>query len=155
MTPPALAFREHPAVMAASFDFDVATTIDPRRRKQPDADDHAAGQRQPQQGFGSHARYLRDRPGLGDRPAYRSRSMTAALAASQTRQAKEVAGAEPAGAGSVPQPGPTAAVGAWVANEGAKIAVTASESEVCAATVALQGVQREAAGGQRAPPSTC
>jgi outer membrane protein len=43
----------------------------------------------------------------------------------------------------------TAAVAAWVANEGAKIAVTASEAEVRAATVALQGVQREAAGGQR------
>jgi len=42
-----------------------------------------------------------------------------------------------------------AAIGAWVANEGAKIAVSASESEVRAATVALQGVQKEAAGGQR------
>ena len=43
----------------------------------------------------------------------------------------------------------TAAVGAWVANEGAKIAVAASESEVRAATVALAGVQKEAQGGQR------
>ena len=65
-----LAFREHPAVMAASFDFDVATTIDPRRRKQPDADHHAARQRQPQQAVRSHPRHLRDRPGLGDRPAH-------------------------------------------------------------------------------------
>jgi len=43
----------------------------------------------------------------------------------------------------------TAATGAWVAHEGAKIAVSASESEVRAAGVALQGVQKEAAGGQR------
>jgi outer membrane protein len=43
----------------------------------------------------------------------------------------------------------TAAVGAWVSNEGAKTAVSAAESEVRAAGVALQGVQREAQGGQR------
>ena len=43
----------------------------------------------------------------------------------------------------------TAAISAWVANEGAKIAVSAAESEVRAAGVALQGVQKEAAGGQR------
>jgi outer membrane protein len=43
----------------------------------------------------------------------------------------------------------TAAVAAWVSNEGAKAAVSAAESEVRAAGVALQGVQREAAGGQR------
>ena len=65
-----LAFREHPAVMAASFDFDVAYDHHPRRRKQPDADHHAAGQRQPQQGVGSDARHFRDRPGLGDQPAH-------------------------------------------------------------------------------------
>src|SRR6266446_5305988 len=39
--------------------------------------------------------------------------------------------------------------GAWVANEGAKIAVSASESEVRAAGVALEGVRKEAQGGQR------
>ena len=34
-------------------------------------------------------------------------------------------------------------------SEGAKIALAASEAEVSAATLALQGVQREAQGGQR------
>ena len=43
----------------------------------------------------------------------------------------------------------TAAIGAWVAHEGAKIAVAASEAEVRAAGIALQGVSREAQGGQR------
>jgi outer membrane protein len=43
----------------------------------------------------------------------------------------------------------TAVVSAWVSNEGSKVALTASESEVRAAEVALQGVRREAAGGQR------
>ena len=65
-----LAFREHPAVMAASFDFDVASHHHPRRREQPVADHHAAGQRQPQQAVRSHARHLRDRPGFGDHPAH-------------------------------------------------------------------------------------
>ena len=43
----------------------------------------------------------------------------------------------------------TAVVAAWVTNEGARIGVLASESEVRAATLALQGVQREARAGQR------
>ena len=70
-------------------------------------------------------------------------------AASQTRQAKELAAQSRLVLDQVRNQARTAAVGAWVANEGAKIAVTASESEVRAATVALQGVQKEAQGGQR------
>ena len=71
------------------------------------------------------------------------------MAASQTRQAKELTAQSRLVLDQVRNQARTAAVGAWVANEGAKIAVTASEAEVRAATVALQGVQREAAGGQR------
>ncbi len=70
-------------------------------------------------------------------------------AASQTRQAKELAAQSRLVLDHVRNQARTAAVSAWVANEGAKIAVAASESEVKAATVALQGVQREASGGQR------
>ena len=70
-------------------------------------------------------------------------------AASQTRQAKEMAAQSRLVLDQVRNQARTAAIGAWVANEGAKIAVTASESEVRAATVALQGVQKEAQGGQR------
>ena len=70
-------------------------------------------------------------------------------AASQTRQAKELAAQSRLVLDQVRNQARTAAIGAWVANEGAKIAVAASESEVRAATVALQGVQKEAAGGQR------
>src|SRR5258708_35546743 len=43
----------------------------------------------------------------------------------------------------------TAVTSAWVSNEGTKVALTAAESEVRAAGVALQGVRREAQGGQR------
>ena len=70
-------------------------------------------------------------------------------AASQTRQAKELAAQSRLVLDQVRNQARTAAVGAWVANEGAKIAVTASESEVRAATIALRGVQKEAQGGQR------
>src|SRR5262249_3381486 len=38
---------------------------------------------------------------------------------------------------------------AWSTNEGAKTAITASEAEVKAATIALRGVQREQQAGQR------
>ena len=70
-------------------------------------------------------------------------------AASQTRQAKELAAQSRLVLDQVRNQARTAAIGAWVANEGAKIAVAASESEVRAAAVALQGVRKEAQGGQR------
>ena len=80
--------------------------------------------------------------------------MTAASAASQTRQAKELAAQSRLVLDHVRNQARTAAVGAWVAHEGAKVAVSASEAEVRAATVALQGVhgKRKAAS---APRSTC
>ncbi len=43
----------------------------------------------------------------------------------------------------------TAVISAWVTNEGTKVALRAAESEVKAAEVALEGVRREARGGQR------
>ena len=70
-------------------------------------------------------------------------------AASQTRQAKELAAQSRQVLDQVRNQARTAAIGAWVANEGAKIAVMASESEVRAAGVALEGVRKEAQGGQR------
>ncbi len=91
---------------------------------------------------------FRTDPGFGGRPVT-APIYDGGTAASQTRQAKEVASQSRLVLDQVRNQARTAAVGAWVANEGAKIAVTASESEVRAATVALQGVQKEAAGGQR------
>jgi outer membrane protein len=70
-------------------------------------------------------------------------------AASQTRQAKETAAQSRLVLDQVRNQSRTAAVGAWVASEGAKVAVSAAEAEVRAATVALDGVRKEAAGGQR------
>lgn len=70
-------------------------------------------------------------------------------AASQTRQAKEMASQSRLVLEQVRNQSRTAVVGAWVSNEGAKVALSAAESEVKAAEIALQGVRREAAGGQR------
>jgi outer membrane protein len=70
-------------------------------------------------------------------------------AASQTRQAKEVASQSRMVLEQVRHQSRTAVVSAWVANEGTKVALKAVESEVRAADVALQGVRREAEGGQR------
>ena len=65
-----LAFREHPAVMAASFDFDVATTTirvaESSLMPTITLQGSASRSRQSDPTLSS----LRDRPGLGDRPAH-------------------------------------------------------------------------------------
>jgi len=143
-----LAFKEHPAVMAAGFDVDVASTsihvaesslmptitLQGSASRSRDADPSLST-------FGTDQASI---TGLLTQPIY-----DGGLAAAQTRQAKEVAAQSRLVLDQVRNQARTAAVGAWVANEGAKVAVTASESEVRAATVALAGVQKEAAGGQR------
>jgi outer membrane protein len=143
-----LAFRQHPAVMAASFDFDVATTT--IRVAESSLMPTITLQ-------GSASRSRDSDPTLGTFGTDQASVTTqltqpiydGGMAASQTRQAKELASQSRLVLDQFRNQARTAAVGAWVANEGAKIAVTASEAEVRAATVALQGVQREAAGGQR------
>jgi outer membrane protein len=71
------------------------------------------------------------------------------LAASQIRQAKENLAKVRIDLDRARVQIDTAVVAAWVTNDGARIGVTASEAEVRAATLALQGVQREAQAGQR------
>ncbi|MGY8664605.1 TolC family outer membrane protein [Bradyrhizobium sp. UFLA05-109] len=144
----AMAIREHPAVMAAGFDVDVAST---NIRVAEGALLPSANV----QGSASHSRDSDPTLGtFGTDQASIVANVTAPIydggqAASQTRQAKEVTAQSRLVLDQVRNQARTAATSAWVANEGAKIAVSASESEVKAATVALQGVQREAAGGQR------
>jgi outer membrane protein len=143
-----MAIRQHPAVMAAGFDVDVAST---NIRV-------AEGALLPSASLqGSASKSRNNDPTLGtfaEDQASIVANITAPIydggqAASQTRQAKEITAQSRLVLDQVRNQARTAATSAWVANEGAKIAVSASESEVKAATVALQGVQREAAGGQR------
>jgi outer membrane protein len=143
-----MAFRQHPAVMAANFDVDVASTtirvaegsllptitLQGSASKSRDADPTLST-------FGTDQASIL---GQMTAPIY-----DGGTAASQTRQAKELAAQSRLMLDQIRNQARTAAVGAWVAHEGAKIAVAASESEVRAAGVALQGVSREAQGGQR------
>jgi outer membrane protein len=143
-----LAFREHPAVMAATFDVDVAQTtirvaessLLPTITLQGNAS-HSKDSDSSLTTFGTNQASIL---GQMTAPIY-----DGGTAASQTRQAKEVAAQSRLVLDQVRNQARTAAVSAWVANEGAKVAVAASEAEVRAATVALAGVQKEAAGGQR------
>jgi outer membrane protein len=143
-----LAFKSHPAVLAAGFDVDVATT----------SINVAESSLYPTVTLQGNVSRSRDNdPTLsvfGTDQASVIGQVTAPIydggtAASQTRQAKEVSAQSRLVLDQVRNQARTAATGAWVAHEGAKIAVSASESEVRAAGIALQGVQKEAAGGQR------
>ena len=143
-----LAFKEHPTVLAAGFDVDVAST----------SIRVAESSLLPSitmQGSASHASEADPTIStLRTDQASVIAQMNAPIydggtAASQTRQAKEVAAQSRLVLDQVRNQARTAAIAGWVANEGAKIAVAASESEVRAATVALDGVRKEAAGGQR------
>jgi outer membrane protein len=143
-----LAFREHPAVMAAGFDVDVASTsirvAESSLMPSITVQGSASHSKDSDPTLGTFRTDQASVIGQLNQPIY-----DGGTAASQTRQAKEVTAQSRLVLDQVRNQARTAAVSAWVANEGAKIAVAASESEVRAATVALEGVQREAAGGQR------
>lgn len=143
-----LAYRQHPAVLAAAFDVDVASTT--IRVAESSLLPSVTLQ-------GSVSRSRDNDPTLGtlgtdqasvigqiNAPIY-----DGGTGASQTRQAKELTAQSRLVLDHVRNQARTAAIGAWVAHEGARVAVAASEAEVRAATVALQGVGREAQGGQR------
>jgi outer membrane protein len=143
-----LAFHGHPTVLAAGFDVDVASTTI-----------HVAESSLlplvTLQGSASHS--SQNDPSLTTtrtdqasvigqvtQPIY-----DGGTAAAQTRQAKEMAAQSRLVLDQVRNQARTAATGAWVTHEGAKVAVSAAEAEVRAAGIALQGVQKEAQGGQR------
>jgi outer membrane protein len=144
----ALAFKSHPAVLAAGFDVDVATTsinvAESSLYPTVTLQGNASKSRDSDPTLGTFATDQASVIGQLTAPIY-----DGGTAASQTRQAKEVSAQSRLVLDQVRNQARTAATGAWVAHEGAKIAVSASESEVRAAGVALQGVQKEAAGGQR------
>ena len=143
-----LAIKQNPAVIAASYDVDVATTtisvaesslmpqvtVQGNVLRQSDGDPYLSVKRSDQASV----------TGQLTMPIY-----DGGLAASQTRQSKELAMQSRQVLEQVRNQARTAALSAFITNEGAKIALSAAESEVKAATVALGGVQREAKAGQR------
>jgi outer membrane protein len=140
--------HEHPAVLGAGFDVDVAqTTIKVAESSLlPTVAVQASASRSKQSDtslstFGTDQASILGQINV---PIY-----DGGTAASQTRQAKELASQSRMVLERVRNQSRTAVVSAWVSNEGTKVALTAAESEVRAAGVALQGVRREAQGGQR------
>lgn len=143
-----LATRENPAVTAAGFDVDVASTsiriAESSLLPTVTAQASVSRARQNDQTLGTFGTDQASILGSVNAPIY-----DGGMAAAQTRQAKELESQSRLVLDQVRNQARTAAVSAWVANEGAKVTVSASEAEVRAATVALQGVSREAQGGQR------
>jgi outer membrane protein len=143
-----LAFKGHPAVLAAGFDVDVASTTirvaEGTLLPTITLQGSASRSSDTDQTLGTFRTDQASILGQMTAPIY-----DGGTGASQTRQAKELAAQSRLVLEQVRNQARTAAIGAWVSNEGAKVAVTASESEVRAATVALQGVGKEAQGGQR------
>lgn len=142
------ASHEHPAVLGAGFDVDVAqNTIKVAESSLlPTASVQASASRsmQTDQTLSTTGTDQASILGQVNLPIY-----DGGTAASQTRQAKELASQSRLVLEQVRNQTRTAVVSSWVSNEGAKVALTAAQSEVRAADVALQGVRREAAGGQR------
>lgn len=142
------AARGNPAVIAASYDVDVATTTisvtESSLMPQLNVQASASRDIQTDSTLGTTRTDQASVVGQLAVPIY-----DGGLAAAQIRQSKELASQSRLVLEQVRNQARTAAVSAWVTSEGAKIALTAAESEVRAAGVALQGVQREAQGGQR------
>lgn len=143
-----VANHEHPAVLGAGFDVDVAqTTISVAESSLlPTVAVQASASRSKQSDpslstFGTDQASILGQINV---PIY-----DGGTAASQTRQAKELASQSRMVLEQVRNQSRTAVLSAWVSNEGTKVALTAAESEVHAASMALQGIRREAAGGQR------
>lgn len=140
--------HEHPAVVGAGFDVDVAqTTIKVAESSLLPTVAVQGNASRSMQSDSTLSTYGTDQASILGQinvPIY-----DGGTAASQTRQAKELASQSRMVLEQVRNQSRTAAVSAWVSNEGTKVALTASESEVRAAGIALAGVRREAAGGQR------
>jgi outer membrane protein len=142
------ASHEHPAILGAGYDVDVAQTSIKLAEGSllPQASVQASASRSVQTDTSLTTAATDQASVMGqiNVPIY-----DGGLAASQTRQAKEVASQSRLVLEQVRNQSRTAVVSAWVSNEGTKIALSAAQSEVRAADVALQGVRREAQGGQR------
>ena len=142
------AVHEHPAILGAGYDVDVAqTTIkvaESTLLPTVSVQGSASRTRDTDTSLTTTATDQASILGQVNVPIY-----DGGTAASQTRQAKEMASQSRLVLEQVRNQARTAVVSAWVTNEGTKIALKAAESEVHAADVALQGVRREAQGGQR------
>ena len=144
----AISRKEHPAILAAMYDTDVAQlgTKIAEASLWPNLSVQGNVQRQWENDptLSAKANNIASVLGQANVPIY-----DGGLAASQIRQAKEIAMQARIVLELIRTQTQTAVIGAWVTFEGAKIALAAAESEVRAAEAALAGVQKEAQAGQR------
>jgi outer membrane protein len=130
------ALREHPAVLAAGFDVDVAQTsikvAESSLLPTVTAQGNVSRSVQSDSTLGTFGTDQASILGQINVPIY-----DGGMAASQTRQAKEMASQSRMVLEQVRNQSRTAVASAWVSNEGTKVALTAAESEVRAADVAL------------------
>ena len=144
----AVARRENPAVLGATYDIDVAQyairIAESALYPTITAQGYLLNTQNTDVNLGSKASNQAGVIGNLNIPIY-----DGGMAAAQVRQAKEVLSQTRIVLDRVRTQTAAAVVAAWVTHEGAKIAVTASEAEVRAATIALEGVRREAQAGQR------
>lgn len=140
--------RENPAVIAATYDVDVATaTISVAESSllpQVNVQGNVNRSVQSDTTLGTTRTDQASVVGALTVPIY-----DGGTAASQTRQAKETAAQSRLVLEQVRNQARTAAISAWVSSEGTKVALAAAEAEVKSANIALQGVRREAQAGQR------
>jgi len=130
-----LAFQGHPAVLAAGFDVDVASTTirvaESSLYPTVTLQGSASRSRDSDQTLGTFATDQASIVGQVTAPIY-----DGGTAASQTRQAKELSAQSRLVLDQMRNQARTAATGAWVAHEGAKIAVSAAESDALTFTSA-------------------
>ena len=140
--------RDNPAVIAASYDVDVATTTisvaESSLLPQLNVQGNVNRSVQSDTTLGTTRTDQASVVGALTVPIY-----DGGTAASQTRQAKETAVQSRLVLEQVRNQARTAAISAWVSSEGTKVALSAAEAEVKSANIALQGVRREAQAGQR------
>jgi len=140
--------KEHPAILAAMYDVDTAqygtkiaeSSLMPNLSVQGSV----SRQREADTSLSTTNQDVASVLGQLNVPIY-----DGGLAASQIRQAKELAMQARIVLEQIRGQAQTAVISAWVAHEGAKIALAAAEAEVRAANIALSGVQKEAQAGQR------
>ena len=144
----AISRKDHPAIMAAMYDTDVAQlgTKIAESSLWPNLSVQGSVQRQWENDptLSAKANDIASILGQANVPIY-----DGGLAAAQIRQAKELAMQARIVLELIRNQTQTAVIAAWASHEGAKVALSAAESEVRAANVALSGVQKEAQGGQR------
>ncbi len=144
----AISRKEHPAILGAMYDIDIAQlgTKIAESSLWPNLAVQGSVQRQWETDttLTTKSSDIASLLGTANVPIY-----DGGLAASQIRQAKEIAMQARIVLELIRNQTQTAVLSAWVTYEGAKVALAAAEAEVRAASIALAGVQKEAAAGQR------